>query len=71
MIHNGPKRTIFVSGGLGLLQMVPEPDTGRCASKDDSPQREWSVQISRRFKREETFFYNNVETSLDRCVLKP
>ena len=34
MIHNESKRTIFVSGELGLLQMVSEPDTRRCASKD-------------------------------------
>ena len=34
VIRNGPKRTIFVSGELELLQMVLEPYTGRCASKD-------------------------------------
>ena len=28
MICNGPKRPVFVSGGLELLQMVSEPDTG-------------------------------------------
>ena len=33
-IRNGPKRTISASGGLGLLQMVSKPDTGRCASED-------------------------------------
>ena len=26
-----PKKTISVNGGLGLLQMVSERDTGRCA----------------------------------------
>ena len=28
MIYNGSKRIISVNGGLGLLQMVLEPDTG-------------------------------------------
>ena len=31
---NGPKRTISASGGLKLLQMVLELDTGRCAGED-------------------------------------
>ena len=30
----GPKRIISISGGLGLLQMVLEPNAGRCASED-------------------------------------
>ena len=38
MIRNGSKRTISASGGLGLLQMVSEPDTGRYASEDVGPQ---------------------------------
>ena len=33
-IRKGLKRTISVSGGLGLLQMVSEPNTGRCANVD-------------------------------------
>ena len=33
-IRNEPKRTIFASGWLGLLQIVSEPNTGRCVSKD-------------------------------------
>ena len=37
-IRNEPKRTIFVSGGLGLLQMVMEPDIEQCASVDVGPQ---------------------------------
>ena len=32
--RKSPKRTISASGGLGLLQMVSEPDTERCASKE-------------------------------------
>ena len=37
MLRNGPKRTISVSGGLELLQMVSKQDTGRCASEDTGP----------------------------------
>ena len=33
-IRNGPKRTVLTSGGLGLLQIVSEPNTGQCASED-------------------------------------
>ena len=29
-----PNRTISASGGLGLLQMVSEPDTWWCANED-------------------------------------
>ena len=36
------KRTISTGGGLGLLQMVSEPDTGRCASEETEPQRGWT-----------------------------
>ena len=32
-----PKRTIFASGGLELLQMVSEPDTRQCASEEVEP----------------------------------
>ena len=32
-----PKRTISASGGLGLLQMVSEPDTRQCASEEAEP----------------------------------
>ena len=31
------KRTIFVSSGFELLQIVSESDTGRCASKETKP----------------------------------
>ena len=33
-MRNDPKWTIFVSGGLELLQMASEPDTGQYASED-------------------------------------
>ena len=37
-IRNGLKWIIFTSSGLGLLPMVLEPNTGRCASEDTGPQ---------------------------------
>ena len=37
--RESPKRTISVSDGLGALQMVSEPNTGRCASEEADPQR--------------------------------
>ena len=33
-LRESPKRTIYASGGPGPLQMVSEPDTGRCASEE-------------------------------------
>ena len=39
MIRNELKRTIFGNSGLGLLQMVSEPDIRRCASEDVGPPR--------------------------------
>ena len=44
-------RTIFASGRVGLLQMVSELDTGRCASKDAGPQREVDCEIPHRLER--------------------
>ena len=38
MIRNGLKWTMSVSGVLGLLQMVSESDTERCAREDARPQ---------------------------------
>ena len=32
------KRTISTGGGLGPLQMVSGPNTGRCVSKEVSPE---------------------------------
>ena len=34
VIRNELKRTISTSGGLRLLRLVLEPDTGLCATKD-------------------------------------
>ena len=44
-ICNGSKWTIFASGGLGLLQMVSEPDTEWCASEDVGLLREVYCEI--------------------------
>ena len=35
-------RTISVSNELGLLQMVSEPDIGRCVNEEVEPQRGWT-----------------------------
>ena len=64
MICNGAKRTISASGGLGLLQMVSEPDTGLCASKDARSPRWVDCEIPHRLERGEgSISYKGVETS--------
>ena len=76
---NGPKWTISASGGLGLLPMVSEldtgwcaskdagppreVDTGWCASKDAGPQRRWIVRSHISWRRERNIPYNDVEMS--------
>ena len=40
--RKSPKRTISTSSELGLLQIVLEQDTGRCANEEAEPQREWT-----------------------------
>ena len=52
-IRNGSKRTISNSGGFGLLQMVLEPDTERCASEDAGPQGRWIVRSYIGWRREQ------------------
>ena len=37
--RESPNRTISANGELGPLQMVSEPDTGRCANEEAVPQR--------------------------------
>ena len=37
MINNELKQTISASSELGLLQLVSESGTGRCANKDVGP----------------------------------
>ena len=46
-----PKRIIFASGGLGLLQMVLEAVTGRCVSEDVGPRRGVDCEIPRWLER--------------------
>ena len=50
-IRNGPKQTVSVSGGLGLLQMVSELDTGRCASEGVGPLKGVDCEIPHRLER--------------------
>ena len=40
--RESPKKTIFTNGGLGLLQMISEPDTRRYASEDTEPEERWT-----------------------------
>ena len=51
--RESPKRTVFASGGLGLLQMVLEPDTRQCASKDVEPRRGWTGESHIDWRREQ------------------
>ena len=48
---NGPKRTISTSGGLGLLQMVIEPDIELCANVDAQSTRGVDCVIPHRLER--------------------
>ena len=51
-----------VSGRFGLLQMVSEPDTQRCASKDVGPLKGWIVRSHVGWKGERSISYKGVET---------
>ena len=53
-IRNGSKRTISVSSRFELLQMVSEPDTGRCASENVGPQGGWIVRSHISWKGEQS-----------------
>ena len=64
-IRNRPKQTISASDGLGLLQMVSEPNTGDVASV-----RGWIVRSHIDWRREQSVTYKDVETSPYRRVLK-
>ena len=43
-IRNRPKRTISVSIGLKLLQMVSKTVGGQCVSEDAGPQTGWIMK---------------------------
>ena len=60
MIRNGSKRTISVSSGFGLLQMVLELDTGWCACEDAGG---WIVRSHIGWRGERNISYKGVETS--------
>ena len=62
-IRNGPKWTISASGGLGLSQMVSEPDTGGVLARTLGPQREWIVRSHISWRGERSIPYEGVETS--------
>ena len=35
--RESPKKTMSANGEFGLLQMISEPNTGRCVGEDDVP----------------------------------
>ena len=51
MVRNGSKRTISARFGLGLLQMILEPYTRRCASEEAGPPRGVDCEIPRWLER--------------------
>ena len=72
MICNGQKWIIFFSGGLGLLQMVSESDTGRCASEDAGPSMGLDCEIPHRLERgTKHSLIRTWKPLLSRRVLKP
>ena len=60
-IRNKPTRTISASSGLWLLQMLLEPDTKWCASKDAGPPRGMDCKIAHWLER-------GTKHSLQGCV---
>jgi len=67
---NLERRTIFVSGGLGLLQMVSEPETEQCTSEDAGPQRGGLCDLTSIGKGNITFFIRTWRSLSSRHVLK-
>ena len=55
-IRNGPKRIIFASGGLGLLQMVSKPDIGWCDNEDAGPSKGVDCEILYWLKKGTKYF---------------
>ena len=62
-ICNGSKRTICASGGLWLLQMVSEPDTGGVPATTLGPQEGWIVRSHISWRGKRNIPYKGVETS--------
>ena len=63
-IHNGPKQTISANGGFGLLQMVSDSGTERCAMEDTGSPRGWIVRSHIGWRGERNIPYKGVETLL-------
>ena len=64
MIRNEPKQTISASGEVGLLQMVLESDTRRCANENADLPRGMDCEIPHRLKREmKTCLNKSMESS--------
>ena len=63
MIRNGPNRIISISIGLGLLQMVSEPDTERCANKDTRSPRRWIMRSHVGLRVEQNISYKGMTSS--------
>ena len=63
VICNGLKWIISTSSGLGLMQMVSEPVTERCASVDTEPSTGWIVRSLIGWRGERNIPYKGVETS--------
>ena len=51
MIRKGPKWTLHASGGLGLLQIVSEPDIEHSASENVGPPCRVDYEIPHRLER--------------------
>ena len=62
-ICNEPKRTITISSGLGLLQMVLDSNTDWCAS-EDAGFKGGVCKIPHWLERERVVSYKDVEISL-------
>ena len=63
VIYNRSKGTVSACGGLGLLQMVSEPDTKRCVGEDIGPPSGWIVRSHIDWRGERNSLYKGVKTS--------
>ena len=62
-LRGNPKRIISASGVLGLIQMLSELDTRRCASEDAGLEGRWIVRSHICWGGERNIFYKDVEIS--------
>ena len=63
MICNESKRTISVSGGLRLLQMISESATERCVNKNAGPLKRVDVRSHISWRGERNISYKGMKTS--------